>query len=211
MNSWVIILGSSTNAGTQARALACRFVSPSRIVTVGAAGSLHRSGGVQVERPLDRGTTPDVLLGLLQVLARDLGASVVILRASARLPGGFDLEEAVNAGLLACDEGGAGALLIATEDTAAPTDAAELDGSVIVANAWTLANLVHERAPDWFRALRRVVWSPEEMDDAFECLAPSDLLKDVLLPSAGALHVVPALRTWPSTPIWQSRQPLEAK
>lgn len=230
MDTWVIILQGNRACGTQCERLAREFVSPPRTVTVGATAVLRRTGGVQVGRPDDRGTTPDLLLGLLHVLARDLTASVVVLRSDLGLPPDIGVEQAVNAALLACEEGSAQAMLIGAEATRSsiggrhitpvqwgeepwprvlnvtdsrdgrpvgkPAEGVLVDTSVIVGEAWTLASLIHNRVPTWFRALRRAVWAPEDIAPAFAALDRSDFLEDVLLPSVDDLHVVPALQGW---------------
>jgi hypothetical protein len=233
MSNWVIILHLDGTSDRAVQLLARQFVSTSRIVTVGDQDVLQRRGGVQVGRPLDRGTTPDLLLALLQVLARDLTASVVVLRSDLVLEGDVGVQQAVVAALLASGEGAARAMLIAAEPLAETqeghrvrsvewggdpwprvlsvsrsisppgegVDGALIDTSVVVGEAWMLANFIHDRAPEWFRALRRSVWSPEDVAEAFEDLPPSDFFEDVLLPSVDALHVVPALRGWSPMPM----------
>ncbi len=233
MSNWVIILHLDGTSDRAAQLLARQFVSTSRIVTVGDQDVLLRRGGVQVGRPVDRGTTPDLLLALLQVLARDLTASVVVLRSDLVLDGDVGVQQAIVAALLATGEGAARAMLIAAEPTADAQpghrvrsfewggdpwprvlsvsrgivppnqegyDGLLIDTSVVVGEAWMLANFIHDRVPEWFRALRRAVWCPEDVAEAFEELPPSDFFEDVLLASVDALHVVPALRGWSPNP-----------
>ncbi len=236
MDTWVIILRNNGSLSTQCERLAREVVAPSHILTVGPETALWRAPGARVGRPEDRGTTPDLLLGLFQVLARDLSATVVVLPADLDVPSDVALGEAIEAALIACDEGAGQTILIATEpsDDGQPRgpltprrrvlsirDTEEqsneglgygvyVDTSIIVAQAWSLANLVHDRVPAWFRALRRVVWTPEIIAEAFERLGPSDLVNDVLVPSVDHLHVVPAFRGWRPLPAWRhpSRIPL---
>lgn len=234
MNTWVVILHRNGSWSLQSHHIARHLVAPSRIVTVGPSPGLRRLDGLTVARPVDCGTTPDLLLALFHVLARDLAASVVVLRADVGLPADGGVQEAVTAALMACDEGSSRVLLVGAETypyggaarhvrmahargepwprvigltdvrqgpTALP--AGELvDTGILVADAWTLVDLIRARVPRWFRALRRVVWNPAEMEEAFATLEASDFVDDVLLPSVEALHVVPALRGWEPRQVW---------
>lgn len=234
MNTWVVILHRNGDWSLQSHHVARRLVAPSRIVTVGAAPGIRRLEGVTVPRPVDCGTTPDLLLALFHVLARDLAASVVVLRADVGLPADVGIQEAVTAALIACDEGAARVLMVGAETrpyggmarhvrmddlagepwprAASLTEvrqgpvalaAGELvDTSIVVADAWTLVDLIRARAPQWFRALRRAVWNPAEVEDAFDRLESSDFVDDVLMPSIDMVHVVPALRGWEPRVVW---------
>lgn len=223
MDPWILLLEDTSGSRPAARRLARELSSPARALSIGPACRPTSPLRLQFDRPADRGTGPDALVGLVHVLARDLDADVVIVPGNMVSAPAFDVALAVQACLDEPD--GDVPHLVASEVAPAPGEpwifpmecgpgqwpvphsvgravpprgAFAITG-VVVGSAWRLASEIRAARPEWFHALRTVVWSPEVAEGAYECLDGFDLLEDILLRDLDLARVVPAL-PWRDAP-----------
>jgi hypothetical protein len=178
---WVVLLASAGDDGARlsgALARARRVVPDERIVVVAphACDSVaHRCVGPRgrvrvVEQPAERGTTPGLLLALVEVLEEAPSPRVLVVPCTRDVPDDDRVVDALRSAAFALLEEPGILRVIGSYD----------DAHGVAADGWTLAATLMEHAPTWFGRLASAPRGPETRDSAFRELGASDFERDVL-------------------------------